>query len=52
MADNMKKVLTEKTPHMIQELDQEGCVTALDLGVRSVFFAFILFMIVYKRCAN
>lgn len=38
MADKMKKVLTEKALQAIQELDQEGCVTTLDIGVRSVFF--------------
>jgi hypothetical protein len=38
MADKMKRVLTAKALQAIQELDQEGCVTTLDLGVRLVFF--------------
>lgn len=36
MADKMKKVLTAKALQAIQELDQEGCVTTLDLGLRWV----------------
>jgi hypothetical protein len=42
MADKIKKVLTAKALQAIQELDQEGCITTLDLGVRSVLFFFFL----------
>lgn len=42
MADKMKKVLTAKALQAIQELNQEGCVTTLDIGVRSVFFFFCI----------
>jgi hypothetical protein len=42
MADKMKKILTAKALQAIQELDQEGCVTTLDLVVRFVLLFFCI----------
>jgi hypothetical protein len=36
IPDKMKEVLIAKTLRANQEMDQEGCVTTLDLGVRFV----------------
>jgi hypothetical protein len=53
MADKIKKVLTAKALQAIRELNQEGCVTTLDIGVRSVFLlAYKLFVLVHKPCAD
>jgi hypothetical protein len=37
IADRLKEVLITNTLQGNQELDREGCVTTLDLGVRFVF---------------
>lgn len=37
--DKMKELLIEKVLQAYQELDEEGCVSVLDLGVRFVFLA-------------
>ena len=39
VPDKMKELLIEKALQANQELDDEGCVTVLDLGVRFVFLA-------------
>lgn len=37
--DKIKELLIEKTLQANQELDEESCVSVLDLGVRFVFLA-------------
>jgi len=37
VPDKMKELLIEKTLQANQELDEKGCVSVLDLGVRFVF---------------
>jgi hypothetical protein len=37
--DKIKELLIEKALQANQELDEEGCVSVLDLGVRFVFLA-------------
>jgi hypothetical protein len=39
VPDKTKELLIAKALLANQELDEEGCVTMLDLGVRFVFFA-------------
>jgi len=39
VPDKMKELLIEKALQANEELDEEGCVSVLDLGVRFVFLA-------------
>jgi hypothetical protein len=39
VPDKIKELLIEKALQANQELDEEGCVSVIDLGVRFVFLA-------------
>jgi methylase of polypeptide subunit release factors len=39
VPDKMKELLIEKALQTNQELDEKGCASVLDLGVRFVFLA-------------
>jgi hypothetical protein len=39
VPDKIKELLIEKALQANQELDEDGCVSVLDLGVRFVFLA-------------
>jgi hypothetical protein len=39
IPDKMKELFIEKLLQAKQELDEEGCVSVLDIGVRFVFLA-------------